>query len=169
MTAATLLSDLEAQGIELTLTERGTLRYRGDKAVMDYWLPEIRNHKSELIRLLRDPHPALMSPLTADQHNGIQEAITERAAIQEHDGGLSRSKADLQAARAMRIYRYRVADHPHEWLTLIAPGCDLEEARRTLVGQFGAARLIAVEESTGWRDGAAPNDTSSLIDGGRTP
>lgn len=169
MTAATLLADLEAQGIELTLTEHGTLRYRGDKATVDGWLAEIRAHKSELIGLLLDRHPPDIPPLTAEQQADITEAIEERAAIQEHDGGLSRSQADMQATRAMRIYRYRVADHPHEWLTLIAPGCDLDEARRTLVGQFGAARLIAVEESTGWCDGAAPSDTSSLIDGSRKP
>lgn len=169
MTAATLLADLEAQGIELTLTEHGTLRYRGDKAAVDGWLPEILDHKPELIGLLRDRHSPTIPPLTAEQKAAITEAIEERAAIQEHDGGLSRSQADRQATRAMRIYRYRVADHPHEWLTLIAPGCDLEEARRTLVGQFGAARLIAVEESTGWRDGAAPSDTSTLIDGSPVP
>ena len=146
MTAATLLADLEAQGIELTLTEHGTLRYRGDKAAVDGWLPEIRDHKPELIGLLRDRHPAAIPPLTAEQQTDIAEAIAERAAIMEYDGGLPHQQAEVQAARAMRVYRYRVTDHPLEWLTLIAPGCDLEEARQTLIWRFGAHRLIDVLE-----------------------
>lgn len=166
MGAVDSLCALHGQGFEIT-NEGGRLVVAPASRLTDEIRALIRQYKTEWLALLsaRTKPP----PLTADQHNGIQEAITERAAIQEYDGGLSRSHADMQATRAMRIYRYRVADHPHEWLTLIAPGCDLEEARRTLVGQFGAARLIAVEESTGWRDGATPNDTSSLIDGSRKP
>lgn len=53
--------------------------------------------------------------------------------------------AQTQAERATRVYRYRVTDHPNDWLTLIAPGCDLEEARAELQWRFGAARLLAVE------------------------
>lgn len=166
MGAVESLHTLHGQGFEIS-SEGRRLVVSPASRLTDEIRALIRQHKTEWLALL-SAH-AEPPPLTADQHNGIQEAITERAAIQEHDGGLSRSQADLQATRAMRIYRYRVADHPHEWLTLIAPGCDLEEARRTLVGQFGAARLIAVEESTGWRDGATPNDTSSLIDGSRKP
>ncbi|MBK1716671.1 hypothetical protein [Thiocystis violacea] len=74
----------------------------------------------------------------------IHEAIEERAAILEHEAHLPRPQAETQAARAMRVYRYRLTDHP-DWLTLIAPGCDLEEARRALVSRFGAERVLDIQ------------------------
>ena len=37
----------------------------------------------------------------------------------------------------MRVYRYRLLDKPDTWLTMIAPDCDLEEARRCLRLRFG--------------------------------
>jgi hypothetical protein len=43
------------------------------------------------------------------------------------------------------VYRYRLTDKPDSWLTMIAPGCDLEEARRTVVLKFGAGRVLDVE------------------------
>jgi hypothetical protein len=43
----------------------------------------------------------------------------------------------------MRVYRYRLIDKPDTWLTMIAPDCDLEEARRSLRLRFGE-RLAAV-------------------------
>ncbi|NEX20924.1 hypothetical protein G3480_11465 [Thiorhodococcus mannitoliphagus] len=146
MTAAALLANLAAQGIELTLTERGTLRYRGDRAAVDAWLPEIRTHKPELIGLLRDRQPPAIPSLTAEQRADVTESLAERAAIMQHDGGLPRQQAEVQAARAMRVYRCRVTDHPNDWLTMIAPGCDLEEARRELISRFGPERLIDVLE-----------------------
>ena len=45
----------------------------------------------------------------------------------------------------MRVYRYRLIDKPDTWLTMIAPDCDLEEARRSLRLRFGE-RLAAVVE-----------------------
>jgi len=45
----------------------------------------------------------------------------------------------------MRVYRYRLIDKPDTWLTIIAPDCDLEEARRSLRLRFGE-RLTAVVE-----------------------
>jgi len=45
----------------------------------------------------------------------------------------------------MRVYRYRLIDKPDTWLTMIAPDCDLEEARRSLRLRFGE-RLTAVVE-----------------------
>jgi len=47
----------------------------------------------------------------------------------------------------MSVYRYRLTDKPGTWLVLIAPGCDLDEARRVLENQFGAERLIEVVEN----------------------
>lgn len=80
-------------------------------------------------------------PLAPADREAIEEAIEERAGILEFDAGLSRHVAETQATEAMRVYRYRLTDRPG-WLVLIAPGCDLAEARRTLVATFGAARLV---------------------------
>ena len=85
--------------------------------------------------------------------SAIQEAIEERAAILEHDAHLSRPQAETQAARAMRVYRYRLSDRP-DWLTLIAPGCEPEEARSILVSRFGASRVIEVQPYQPFASGA---------------
>ncbi|MBK5965228.1 hypothetical protein CCR95_14305 [Thiocystis minor] len=144
MTAA-LLETLATAGVRVRLGAPGKLKLSGDQSAIDRFIPEIRAHKAELLaRLAANADPL---PLTQDQRDSIREAITERAAIQEYDGGLSRSEAENQATRAMRVYRYCLTDKPTDWLVMIAPGCDLDEARRTLVGQFGAGRLIDVRES----------------------
>jgi hypothetical protein len=65
--------------------------------------------------------------------------------VRAPDGGESREAAALQARHAMRVYRYRLIDKPDSWLTMIAPDCDLEEARRSLRLRFGE-RLTAVVE-----------------------
>jgi hypothetical protein len=141
MSLAALLSDLTAAGINLVVTERGTLHYRGYQTDVDRWLPEIRARKDELLALLRNRPPTL----TPNQHADIQEAMEERAAILEFDAGLPRPEAEAQAVSAMQIYRYRITDKPNDWLVMIAPGCDLGEARRTLVMRFGAERLMDVQ------------------------
>lgn len=143
MNAAVLLANLRAAGLRLDITERGTLHYQGDQSAVDRWLPRIRQCKADLMALLSaDTVPP---PLTPDQHTGIHEAIAERAAIQEHDGGFSRAEAEFQARRAMRVYRYRLTDRPADWLVMIAPGCDLEEARHSLIARFGVERLLEVQ------------------------
>lgn len=83
-------------------------------------------------------------PLTPAQCRDLQEARDERAAILEFEAGQPRAQAEMQARNALRVYRYRVTDRPTEWLTLIAPGCELDEARQTLVRQFGVERVIEV-------------------------
>jgi hypothetical protein len=45
----------------------------------------------------------------------------------------------------MRVYRYRLIDKPDTWLTMIAPNCDLEEARRCLRLRFGERLTYVVE------------------------
>ena len=85
-----------------------------------------------------------LPPLTPTQRRDLQEAVDERAAILEFDAGQPRLQAEMQARNALRVYRYRVTDRPTEWLTLIAPGCDLDEARQTLIQRFGVERVIEV-------------------------
>jgi len=47
----------------------------------------------------------------------------------------------------MSVYRYRLTDKPDTWLILIAPGDDLNEARKVLENQFGKERVIEVVEN----------------------
>jgi hypothetical protein len=93
------------------------------------------------------PIPAL-SP--ADRE-AIREALDERAAIREFDGGEPREIAEAQARAAMRAFRVLVAmpagdPRPPRWVTTIAPGCDLAEVERTARLTFGDERVIEVRE-----------------------
>ena len=120
------------------------MRARGDRLsvasrapLTDQQRAWIRAHKVELLQLLGGAVPASPKPTAEDQ-----EANAGRAAGCGPDGGESREAA---ARHAMRVYRYRLIDKPDTWLTMIAPDCDLEEARRSLRLRFGE-RLAAVVE-----------------------
>jgi hypothetical protein len=90
--------------------------------------------------------PALV--LSPAEIEASREAIDERAAIREFDGGEDRTTAEREARSAMRVFHFRLADRPDIWLTMLAPGCDLDDARRTLSLRFGEDRLIEVAERT---------------------
>lgn len=47
---------------------------------------------------------------------------------------------------AIRVYQYRLGDTPEVWLTMLAPYCDMDEARHSLRLRFGADRLLDVRE-----------------------
>ena len=93
-------------------------------------------------------NPSLTTPppLTANEVEGIAEAITERAAIIEHDGGEDRRTAEAKAASAMRVYRLLIARGEGEeprWITMLAPNTDLSEAERTANLKFpGRVRAV---------------------------
>ena len=204
MNTAELLPALHADGVTLFVTEQGALRYRGDQAVVARWLPQIKQHKPELIGLLPQAEPespierlerqcaesyrkvqaalrdasiranaeaignALESsliegsealakiqpdsgppPLSADDRDAIHEAIEERAAILEFDAGMERRQAEIAAQSAMRVFQALVTlpdGSSPRWITLLAPGCDLVEARQTLAHQFGPERVLEVIE-----------------------
>ena len=100
----------------------------------------IRAHKVELLRLLTE---AVLSP--AELKGEDREAIEKRATFRMLDGGASRKATVERPPSSMRVYRYGLLDKPDTWLTMIAPDCDLEEARRSLRLRFGE-RLTAVVE-----------------------
>jgi hypothetical protein len=141
--SADILREISASGVELAIGETGNLKVTGDRIEVERWLPKIRAHKPELLALLSGADPMPLSP--ADRE-AIREAISERAAIREIDGGEDRATAEREARSAMRVYHYRLTDKPDTWLTMIAPGCDLADARRSLVLRFGAERLVDVRE-----------------------
>lgn len=112
------------------------------------WLAQ---NKAALLEALRTQAPAPSPPdtLSPEDQATADELIEERAAIQEHDGGCLRSRAESEARAAMRVYRYRVTDQPQTWLTMLAPGHDLEQARHVLTLKFGQRLLEVRERQTG--------------------
>ncbi|MCK7581742.1 MAG: hypothetical protein MZV65_43060 [Chromatiales bacterium] len=88
------------------------------------WLPQIKQHKPELIGLLQAANDAPARPA---------------ASIEDLE----------RPSSAMKVYRALVAmpnGQPARWLILLAPGCDLAEARQTLAHQFGPERVLEVIE-----------------------
>ena len=89
------------------------------------------------------------SDLTAADYEAIAEAIEERAAIREFEGGESREVAEREAHAAMRVFRILVAmpdERPPRWVTMIAPGCTLKDAKDEASGRFGTERVLDVKE-----------------------
>ncbi|MEA1048583.1 hypothetical protein U5801_01930 [Lamprobacter modestohalophilus] len=151
------LERLSAAGI--TLEARGAdldVAYQADPTE-EQWSWLARN-KAALLEALRTPAPASPAPapqaapappppdsLSPEDQAAANELIEERAAIQEHDGGLSRHQAETEAKAALRVYYYRLSDRPASWLTMIAPGRDLDQAGDDLRLKF-PGRLLEVAE-----------------------
>ncbi len=88
MTPATIIREAQAGGVSLTLSPAGTIKATGGEAAVNRWLPTIREHKAEIIDLLKPG---------ADHGQGQpfdRKAFEERAASCEFDGGLSREEAE---------------------------------------------------------------------------
>jgi hypothetical protein len=152
MSAADILTHLSAAGISLTPTPTPGLIFASPRAALtDEHRRLIRAHKPELLALLTQA-PAPVPPLTPDDKAAIAEALEERAAIREHEGGEPRPVAEREAREAMRVYRVLVAmgeGQPPRWVALLAPGCDPAEAERLARWQFGAARVLELIEHRG--------------------
>jgi hypothetical protein len=121
-----------ARGDRLSVASRAPLTER-----QRAW---IRAHKVELLQLLADLAPP-DPELTGDD----QEATKGRTTVRARAGEDSRRASAAQAPSAMPVCRYRLIDKPDSWLSMIAPSCDLEEARRSLRLRFGE-RLTAIVE-----------------------
>jgi len=137
------LTTMKAAGIRM--------RARGDRLSVASRAPLtnqqrawIRAHKAELLRLLADsvPNP----PRLANNDPAAMRRTREGwSSIRDIAGGESGEATGLPTRHAMCVYRYRLTDKPDAWLTMIAPDCDLDEARRSLHLRFGE-RLTAVVE-----------------------
>jgi hypothetical protein len=130
----TALSKIQTAGFMLALVN-GKLNVTPTKtALTDTQRIFIKSHKDEIVKQL----------LSSSQlQQNIREAIEERAAIMEFDGGLSRANADIAAAKSMRVYCYRVTDKPNSELTVIMPSTELDEAEVKLREKYGD-RLLSV-------------------------
>lgn len=88
--------------------------------------------------------------LTPAEQQDIRDAVAERAAIQEYDGGLSRAQAQQTARGAMRVFRACVdmgPDRPAHWVTMLLPGCDLQAAAKAAAWQFPGRVLDLLEQT----------------------
>ncbi|MBP8197648.1 MAG: hypothetical protein KAX64_03720 [Chromatiaceae bacterium] len=161
MQAQEVLSYLEAEGLHIDPIPGQSDRVRVTPVkgeLTDEHRRLIREHKPALVALLtRRPIP--VPPLSPPDREAIREAIAERAAIREHDGGEPRPLAEHRAHASMRVYRVLVAmdhDQPPRWATLLAPGCDLAEATHAAQGRFGTARVLELHERPFPPPGAKP-------------
>jgi hypothetical protein len=145
--AQELIAEAQSAGLELSL-DRGGIHWRCAGDPPADLLGRIKALRDDVMALLEQSAVPVPDSSPAEE-DAINEAIEERAAIREFDGGETRETAEREARSAMRVYRYRVTDKPGTWLTMIAPGCDLEDAARDLRGRFGE-RLLEVVEHV-WR------------------
>jgi hypothetical protein len=53
MSAAAIIRDAQADGVRLALSASGSIKASGDGAVVNRWLPAIRQHRDEIIEALR--------------------------------------------------------------------------------------------------------------------
>jgi hypothetical protein len=141
MTPVALLAAVRSAGLSLTVAGT-TLKIHGPRAAVAEWTPMLRPHKAALLELLTPP------ALSAADLEVIDEALAERAAIREFEGGEPRPHAEAQARTAMRCYRILVTmddPQPPRWVTLVAPGLSLADARHDAEGRFWG-RVLKIHE-----------------------
>ncbi len=73
MTPATIIREAQAAGVRLSLSNTGTIKAAGNVAVVNRWLPAIRERKAEIIDVLKGNSAAhLPAPITADDEAAIR-------------------------------------------------------------------------------------------------
>ncbi|MBV5275630.1 MAG: hypothetical protein JZU52_18995 [Lamprocystis purpurea] len=147
MHALEVLTRLESFGVTVMASE-GMVHVSPRAAVTDEVRDLVRTHKPALLSLLtRRPVP--VPPLPEADAEAITEATDECVAIRKFEAGESRTAAERAARSAMRVYRVLVAmgdDAPARWLTMLAPGCDLDQATADACGRFGPDRVLEIHE-----------------------
>lgn len=129
MEPAALLAHLRAHGLRLDVDPAGRI-LAGPRAALT---PELR----ELIHTHR---AALIEALHREQD--AAEFYEERAAILEHDAGLTRKNAEAEAAR-LTVVRFTLHDG-HGGGSVVGHGCTPAEIIAELQARYGA-RLAYVE------------------------
>ena len=94
MTIHDLLQAIGNDGVTIKISETGGLTYSGERAAAERWLPLLRERRNEIIVYLSSCQPTQLPPLDLES---LYEQFTERAAIAEYDGGLSREDAERMA------------------------------------------------------------------------
>jgi hypothetical protein len=161
MTPDTFIELAGREGVTISATAAGGIRLSGPESAIrrlafdaKVLKPDLLSHLSRHVPVGRDRKtPLKTKPVPAvppvPVKNGIgatgpavPEEPTEPKTLTFQVNRQSGVKS------AMRVYHYRLTDKPGAWLTMLAPGCDLDEARHNLVLRFGPERLIEVRERT---------------------
>jgi hypothetical protein len=74
----------------------------------------------------------------------IQEAIEERAAIREYDGGQGRMEAMRDAKQDIVVYRYRLAGDPKVWHRVMPWGGTKRAAIEALRSRYSYNEILEV-------------------------
>jgi hypothetical protein len=85
MNSSELIQQARSDGVGLALTADGTLKARGNRAIVNRWLPVIRENKAELLSLLTNENQsATVNPPTVssrrDPDGARQQAQVSRPA-----------------------------------------------------------------------------------------
>jgi hypothetical protein len=150
MDTAAILNRLAEAGISLGIDASGQgLTVESPAPLSPEQRRWLRANKPAILAHLRQDTAAVSPPppLTDADRADIAEAIAERAAIMEFDGGLPRPDAEAAAAARMRAYHVHIAmpDGPPRWAVMLAPGCDLPEATADARRLFGPERVLSVQ------------------------
>lgn len=94
MTPAAIIKEAMADGVNLVLSTTGTIKATGKQHAVNRWLSVIREHKPEILATLA----------RHDDAEDLREHFEERAGILEHDAGLPRPEAEIEAARITATY-----------------------------------------------------------------
>lgn len=89
MTPAAFVDRARAAGVTLW-GEGGVLRYRGPREAVEKLVPVFKAHKPVILAAI---------DASARESDDLREYFRERAAILEHDAGLSKPEAELEAVR----------------------------------------------------------------------
>ncbi len=76
-----------------------------------------------------------------------QETLSRMATHHQSYGEISEIN-ESESPPTRGVYEYKLTDSL-SWLVLLAPGVDLNDARRTLEAQFGEDRLVEVRPKRG--------------------
>lgn len=126
MAAPEIIAHLEQQGFRME-ADGDRIKVTPSSRLTDELRAQIRSHKSEILAALQN-----------DIAQAVTEAVNERQAILEHDGGLSRSEADRVAELAAEFYQHLFADAKRTGCCYAPVGRYCEEGRRLRDRYYGA-------------------------------
>jgi hypothetical protein len=100
-TSAALIEHARADGVSLGLDTAGKLKVRGDREAVARWLPQVRDHKPELVELL-SAHDVEPNHLV----DAAPEPVAYRWHIRTHDGQMLDETHSPPASRAYVMSRH---------------------------------------------------------------
>ena len=151
MNVTGLIQDVEQVGGRLALVD-GRLRVSRDTGPLaEELIAALRQHKAEIIAVLRD--------YETRQH--VQEYFEERSAIREYDGELSREKAEAETKKEMPVFaregklmlpRCKSCSLVHWYPRLICPTCHSMDIEWFEASGEGTIHTYAVQHRAfgGW-------------------